>query len=171
MKKVYSSQQNRWIHCDPSDNLYDAPLVYEVGWSKKLSYIFAFSGDQVVDVTKRYTKQWNQVLQRRNLVDENSLTTFLISLNFQIQFERKLSAQRILEIGNRLNEERLQMEQNINTPLSPKEEETKGRVSGSSEWKESRGEIGKTLSTSIYPEKDFEFTPDKSRFNRITFLN
>lgn len=40
--EVYSTVQNRWLHCDPCENICDLPLTYEVGWKKSLAYVFAF---------------------------------------------------------------------------------------------------------------------------------
>lgn len=64
--EVYSQSQERWLHVDCCENKMDSPLMYEAGWGKKLTYIFAFSKDEVVDVTWRYTAKQKEVLKRRN---------------------------------------------------------------------------------------------------------
>ena len=65
--EYYSEAQKRWIHADSCEARRDAPLLYEAGWGKKLSYIIACSKDELVDVTQRYTKKWNEVLERRTV--------------------------------------------------------------------------------------------------------
>lgn len=45
--EIYSVSQRRWLHCDSCENVCDKPLLYEVGWGKKLAYVLAFSKDQV----------------------------------------------------------------------------------------------------------------------------
>ncbi len=84
--EVYSQSQRRWLHCDPCENACDKPLLYEVGWGKKLSYILAFSKDQVVDVTWRYTCKHPEVLSRRTQIQETWLLHTLNGLNATVRF-------------------------------------------------------------------------------------
>lgn len=51
--EIYSVAQRRWLHCDSCENTCDKPLLYEVGWGKKLAYILAFSKDQVSGMDTR----------------------------------------------------------------------------------------------------------------------
>eukprot|EP00277_Geminigera_cryophila_P001762 CAMPEP_0179425938 /NCGR_PEP_ID=MMETSP0799-20121207/12454_1 /TAXON_ID=46947 /ORGANISM="Geminigera cryophila, Strain CCMP2564" /LENGTH=588 /DNA_ID=CAMNT_0021200621 /DNA_START=49 /DNA_END=1813 /DNA_ORIENTATION=- len=78
--EVYSDDQQRWIHCDACENSWDAPLLYSEGWGKKLTYVVAFSKEEVVDVTCRYTRQWDQCVARRDKCPELWLAEFVASL-------------------------------------------------------------------------------------------
>ncbi|CAK9052834.1 Peptide-N(4)-(N-acetyl-beta-glucosaminyl)asparagine amidase (PNGase) (N-glycanase 1) (Peptide:N-glycanase) [Durusdinium trenchii] len=69
----------RWCHCDSCEAALDSPLMYECGWGKKLSYIIAFSAQEVVDVSPRYTQQWPQLLTRRQLLPEEELAKLVQS--------------------------------------------------------------------------------------------
>ena len=65
--EVRSEALDRWVHCDSCENQWDCPLTYEGGWGKKLNFIISSSCDDVVDVTRRYTRMfYGDVGRRRN---------------------------------------------------------------------------------------------------------
>jgi hypothetical protein len=58
----------KWIHVDSTlayPISFDHPYYYEQNWSKKYSYVLAFSSNGLEDVTQRYTQQWDIVQLRR----------------------------------------------------------------------------------------------------------
>ena len=75
--EVWISDLQRWVHMDSCENSFDQPLLYEDGWGKKLTYCFAVSNIEVVDVTKRYVidPYFNKI--RRTKVNEEWLDDFL----------------------------------------------------------------------------------------------
>ena len=50
---MWLPEEARWVHMDCCEDAYDAPLMYENGWKKKLNYVVAFSPSEMVDVTRR----------------------------------------------------------------------------------------------------------------------
>ena len=58
--QIWIPAHNRWVHADACENTLDAPLMYEHGWGKKLSYVLAISTEGIVDVTTRYTRRYMQ---------------------------------------------------------------------------------------------------------------
>lgn len=149
--EIYSPSQRRWLHCDSCENGFDNPLVYEMGWGKKLSYILAFSKDQVVDVTWRYSCKHPEVLSRRTKVQEAWLRHTISSLNSTKQ--QSLSPQRKKELTNRLLVDLVE----FISPKKPKPGELGGRNSGSLAWRIARGET-KAIDSLTVPS-GFVFTP------------
>lgn len=137
--EVYSQSQGRWLHADCCENKLDSPLMYEHGWGKKLTYIFAFSKDEVVDVTWRYTSDQKEVLKRRNKCQEKWLVSTLMQLNKQRQDTFPTLRKSFLEM--RLVAEVVEL---LAGNRSIKESEKEGRSSGSLEWRLSRGETQAT---------------------------
>jgi len=63
--EVWLASEGRYCHCDPCENALDAPLTYEHGWGKKLTYVLSVSRHGVADVTAKYTRKLAEVLERR----------------------------------------------------------------------------------------------------------
>lgn len=91
--EAYSEDQNRWLHCD---NDVDTPLMYESGWGKKLTYIIGASYEGVVDVTRRYTRKWEEVLGRRTLCTEEWLTSYLSKVNHDLISAQPAASQAVI---------------------------------------------------------------------------
>jgi peptide-N4-(N-acetyl-beta-glucosaminyl)asparagine amidase len=131
----------QWMHCDSCEDLAGGPLVYESGWGKKLNYIVACSPDEVVDVTRRYTKRWMEVLSRRTLANEISLER---AINF-LDRNCRPSGRRLrcpMTIFDKIrDQEREFLNKNIMFDDGQRAEGEKiGRISGSKEWVSVRGE-------------------------------
>lgn len=134
--EVYSASQKRWLHCDPCENVCDKPLLYEIGWGKKLSYVIAFSKDEVVDVTWRYSCKHQEVLTRRTALSEAKLRETINAINKKKQ--QSLSESRRKELLERTIVELAE----FISPKTPKPGEFGGRTSGSMAWRIARGETG-----------------------------
>ncbi|XP_032091416.1 peptide-N(4)-(N-acetyl-beta-glucosaminyl)asparagine amidase [Thamnophis elegans] len=142
--EVYSVSQQRWLHCDSCENVCDKPLLYEIGWGKKLSYIIAFSKEEVVDVTWRYSCKHEELLSRRTQVKETVLRETINNLN-KIR-QQILSEGRKHELLQRLIVELVE----FISPKTPKPGELGGRVSGSLAWRVARDEISLEIKQVVF---------------------
>ncbi|KAK1680372.1 hypothetical protein QYE76_041220 [Lolium multiflorum] len=148
--ECYSNLYGRWMHLDPCEGVYDNPLLYEKGWSKKLDYAIAISKDGVRDVTKRYTRKWHEVLSRRTITSEDTVSAVL--LNITGKCRSGLSTDELSAIENRDSKESEELTKaaylEVNNSIS-----LPGRQSGSVEWRTARLELGQgdSLSCSSCP--------------------
>ena len=162
--EAYSFSQQRWLHCDPCENVCDRPLLYEVGWRKTLSYVIAFSADQIQDVTWRYSAKHGEVLARRHECDEMFLVCFIHNY-----FKSKLAAMsegRRQEMLQRLVVELVE----FLTIKSADGEHSHGRTSGSLQWRKNRGEVGDlSISRNIYSQPVLKLV-QKERYSKMVQL-
>jgi len=154
--EVWSVQQKRWIHCDPCETALDKPLLYEKGWGKKLSYVLAYSCEEVQDVTWRYTENINDVLKRRTLCTEKELLHTILSLSEQRQNNLLLIRHKYL--AERRFKECIEL---LYQPKSTDAEKYSGRISGTLDWKLAQNKIQKS--------KKFIWTPTETEINNKKF--
>ncbi|XP_065226688.1 peptide-N(4)-(N-acetyl-beta-glucosaminyl)asparagine amidase [Planococcus citri] len=154
--EVYSQTLKRWVHCDPCEGAIDTPLMYEKGWSKKLSYVIAFSNEEVQDVTWRYTAQFAEVRSRRVLCNEDDLLRLIFQLTNALQ--TSLSPDRKKYLAMRRVVECVEF---LTPPHSDKQ--FGGRTSGSLAWRISRGESRSGNKVSV------EWKPNEVELQRRQF--
>ncbi|KAJ1413898.1 Rad4/PNGase transglutaminase-like fold [Sesbania bispinosa] len=123
--------------------------ISHVWWDKKLNYVIAIAKDGAYDVTKRYTKKWHEVLSRRTMLTESSLSSVLI--NIRKESRRDFTSQQLSIIEARDMEENQQLERSLHSE-DDESLSLPGRKSGNEEWRKSRSEIGSdNLSSSACP--------------------
>lgn len=167
--EVYNHSKRRWIHVDPSENVFDSPLMYEHGWKRTLDYVIAFSRDDLNDVTWRYSNQHKELPKRRNLCTEQELISALLDLRKKRQLNASPARKKFLTLRTfaELSEFLIVRE--------PTENELKGRSSGSLSWRLERGEASVsnnyviTLSAHEQTAKEFSlrYSCAKNRYERI----
>ncbi|XP_073848899.1 N-glycanase Pngl [Musca autumnalis] len=153
--EVYSDSQMRWIHVDPSDNVVDSPLMYQHGWKRNIDYVFAYSCDDIQDVTWRYCNNHKETLQKRRFCSESELIEALITIRKKRQ--AKLDDERKKLLSQRCMVELIE----LTVERTPTENELKGRSSGSLAWRQSRGEHSF--------DNIFEFTLMEEEINKKQF--
>ncbi|KAJ8760701.1 hypothetical protein K2173_017745 [Erythroxylum novogranatense] len=144
--ECFSPMLGRWVHLDPCDGIYDKPLLYEKGWGKKLNYVIAIAKDGVYDVTKRYTRNWPEVLSRRNITTEPALSAAIA--NFTKECRRGFASHMLSVLEDRDRTESEELERDVHSTYDTSVT-LPGRQSGDKEWRISRSEIGSGESCSL----------------------
>jgi len=89
--KIPKGPEGKWIHADPSEGALDQPLMYETGWGKQLTMIFAFTPWSIEHVTSKYTAKYAETVIRRG-VPEERLNDVIAAANHRLQYELPLNS-------------------------------------------------------------------------------
>merc|ERR1719330_600033 len=109
--EIYSDSLQRWLHADSCEQALDSPLMYEGGWGKKLTYVLAYSRDHAVDVTRRYTRKFDEVLTRRTQFSEQDLKRAMSAISefatdrAMFEFDQPTAAKRRAVLETRASKE------------------------------------------------------------------
>ena len=140
---------------DPGETV-DKPLVYEAGWGKKLTYVIAFSKEEVQDVTWRYSKNHEDTRARRSLVRPRWLVRTVLELTRRRMEARALTSDQRRSLTERRLAECLELltprsvtsgdqvsilNQNLQITFNFSIDQI-GRQTGSLAWRLARGELG-----------------------------
>lgn len=74
--------------------------MYENGWNKQISYVMAYSIEEIQDVTWRYSSKHNDVLQKRNKCTESELLEAIFKIRSKLM--NNLSPKRKEYLTNRI---------------------------------------------------------------------
>jgi peptide-N4-(N-acetyl-beta-glucosaminyl)asparagine amidase len=145
--EVWSAARGRWLHCDPCENLLDAPHVYAVGWRKELSYIFAASPAELVDVLNRYVPAdaLAGARARRTLCGEGWLRARLGILDQHRRAKLGLAGAAAAPLLRARDARSAVDAAELAAPAARREgggAEAAGRETGSLAWRAARGELG-----------------------------
>jgi peptide-N4-(N-acetyl-beta-glucosaminyl)asparagine amidase len=140
--EIWSSRESRWMHADSCENILDEPQLYEAGWGKKLSYVFAVGAGSVQDVTRRYVVKYSDTLMRRTKAEERSLDADLTKLNGAAVLALSVN-DRAFAIARNDADRKALISGQAQTPHDSDASSLPGRQSGSEEWVKRRGEDGK----------------------------
>lgn len=150
--EVWDSRESRWKHADSCEAAYDEPLLYDAGWGKKLSYVFAASArDGMSDVAPRYVVSWADAASRRTAVRETWLADVLETSRRAVgpSAARRAAADDAALAARRGSVEAPPPLASpgagaaASAPLAvAAAQQLPGRESGDVEWRRARGELG-----------------------------
>lgn len=138
--EVWSIKEQRWIHVDSCENVVDKPLLYEAGWSKSLQYCIAFSQYEVLDVTPRYTIDFNSTKSMRNQCDEVWLKEYLEQITDDLLRTVPSNERRCIVRERRAKDVDFLQLISLKPQLISDISQLKGRKTGDINWRIQRGE-------------------------------
>ncbi|KAJ1555891.1 peptide-N4-(N-acetyl-beta- glucosaminyl)asparagine amidase [Cladochytrium tenue] len=134
LAKWYRDEFMQWVNSPPCS--FCNPLMYEAGWKKKLTYVFAFGEYDVKDVIFRYSRALPAVYRRRLLVREGFVESLAAELTAALRDGLSPTARKELEERDIAEE----LERRSPPVRALRVGELVGRRSGGEEWRTARQE-------------------------------
>ena len=143
--EVWMDHRPEWVHCDPCENAYDKPLLYEQGWGKTATLTVAVGRDSVQDVTRRYTAEFEAFRERSK--NDLNVTTAICTLNELLMTHSAENSggdkeARLKALKKRSEEEDVFLNLLSKTNRKAGAASLGGRTTGSLEWRLQRDELG-----------------------------
>jgi peptide-N4-(N-acetyl-beta-glucosaminyl)asparagine amidase len=154
--EYWSFKLDRWVHLDPCEAAFDKPLLYSLGWGKKLSYVFAIGTTGFADVARRYARDWQDVQSRRKMVSESDLEQRLSALNATVRAglpQETLVAMEVRDMSEKLELLEFVTRASLNEEERIAAESLPGRTTGALEWRQGRGELGSSSAAAATSSK------------------
>jgi len=155
--EIFSQKLDRWVHFDPCENSYDKPLLYELGWKKKLSFVVAAQYDLITDVSRKYSIDHEKLVlnQYSSPVTPEQMKEATKNINILLKNKLNLPASRVNELKRRRKIELAAFEV---TGKLDKSQLSRGNFTGrqnaDSEWIKARGEGGNISGPEVVKKSD-----------------
>ncbi|QRG35927.1 hypothetical protein FDK38_000253 [Candidozyma auris] len=152
--EYYSRKQNRWIHLDPCENVFDEPSLYCENWGKEMSYIIGIGNNYVIDLSDKYITKEEKRIPKSDVVSSEAVIEKLIkSINARLMlafWHNDIKPHHSEDKHEKLYEELILVHnkellslKTCHTVKEPSQARVpRGRQSGSAEWTSARGEDG-----------------------------
>ncbi|CAK9439722.1 uncharacterized protein LODBEIA_P38220 [Lodderomyces beijingensis] len=150
--EYYSSGLKKWVHLDPCEAVFDEPRLYCENWGKKMSFVFGFNDNTVVDLSDKYITKEKKIL---TALDPKPVASTVAWLNAKklVSFYQQARAQGASKeeslrqvyhevIVPRNRELLVENKASAATATSTRSDIPQGRQTGSAEWTKARGESG-----------------------------
>ncbi|GAX11020.1 peptide-N4-(N-acetyl-beta-glucosaminyl) asparagine amidase [Fistulifera solaris] len=141
--------QSNHYYCmgDGCEGVVNEPSMYEAGWGKQLSYILAITPSYVMDVTPRYTRQFDShdFLTRRRAITSSEEAGQDVIHEINVTLLGKLSSvkqKQSIQKQWKEEEELLSSYKRLTEWAKESSSYHHGRISGATQWKVARGEAG-----------------------------
>ena len=138
----------RWVHADACENALDTPLLYERGWGKNLSFVFAVGETEFVDVSARYTRQLDAGVSARRAEIHGAREDDVAAIVSAVDAAQRAAGG---ALSNKPSIVRARSRETLELTAARifddgvrRDEEESGRISGDLAWRVARAEVGAT---------------------------